>query len=406
MKRLSNKLFALTCVFVLSLFSGVANGTDENSNPLQYTLTANEQACECEKKAVTDVKIDLPIVQSALATQAVEDGLIEPRISKCQHHICEGDRCYILDNGSNDTTKTSEISITTSKAIECDCGEDGSCIIVERLAAPPSVGTLTFKHSAPKDSPDALSTGDLVPREMVKLLIKNAQLEAKLELTEQLMQAEISKLKTIAAIEMERSKLETDVARFEAQLEMAEQITTNLVERTELAAKLSSAQDWISTRTAMEANIGVAGVSLGVPVNANNPAMNYDEQLHYIHEDLANIRRQLPLLRQTPVPFAISGSIPSANTAPASTMPLHPYSFFNRFDAMATEAKAADSVKDVQQSSCSPSLRDKSTSTVSSDGNASDCPECRAETATESTPCDSGTVQTAKRLIDRLEDVK
>ncbi len=125
-------------------------------------------------------------------------------------------------------------------------------LILEQMAAPPGVKITTSEQPNLLDS----ASGSLVSREMVQLLVKNAELEAKLNATEKWTSVALEHAKAIAVLEKEKAKLEAEVATYRAQIDLVERYTNALVERAELAAKLESAQEWISNRTAMEIAAG------------------------------------------------------------------------------------------------------------------------------------------------------
>jgi hypothetical protein len=141
-------------------------------------------------------------------------------------------------------------------------------------------------------------------QEYFELRVLNAELVARLEMTQAILELQNHYSDQIVLLERQNAQLATEAAELRVKNELQEQMTASLIERTELAGKLSAAHDWISSRTAYEASLPVEVHPTAIVANPS-----YEETIANIQEDLSNLRRQLPLLKRTPVPFAVSSSI-------------------------------------------------------------------------------------------------
>ncbi len=166
-----------------------------------------------------------------------------------------------------------------------------------------------------------------IEQEYVELRVLNAELVARLELTQAILELQNHYTEQIVLLERQNAKLATEAAELRAKNELQEQLAASLIERTEVAGKLSAAHDWISSRTAYEASLPVQVHPVAMVAN-----QSYEETIADIQEDLSNLRRQLPLLQRSPVPFAVSSSIrtegryvpsklPPRNAEPCETTP-------------------------------------------------------------------------------------
>ncbi len=147
-----------------------------------------------------------------------------------------------------------------------------------------------------------------IEHECVELRVLNAELIARLEMTQAILELQNHYTDQIVSLERQNAKLAIESAELRVKNEVNEKITAGLIERTELSAKLTAAHDWISSRTAYEASI-----PLQVQPSAFVANPTYEETIAAIQEDISNLRRQLPLIKRTPVPFAVSNSISHEN---------------------------------------------------------------------------------------------
>ncbi len=122
---------------------------------------------------------------------------------------------------------------------------------------------------------------------VMNLLVDNARLSARLELTETLMAERQAAMEQIYALAEKNARLQTQIAVNEARQHATEQLTASLIDRTEWAMKM------VTMRT--------EGTTESCEVKESSAT------LKSIQEDLSNIRKQIALMkRQTPVPFAPS----------------------------------------------------------------------------------------------------
>ena len=253
----------------------------------QLSVSANEPACHREK-------ISTEVSKTPFRSIELPATLIS--------HKCDGDRCYVIeDEPTCDGHHNSSSTVTQLAAEELDA-------IFQSDSAPPVV-TSPLGHSRDNRSCASQPTTDSRPqvsieKAYVELRVMNSELVARLEMTQAILELQNHYTDQIVLLERQNAKLVAEAAELRVKNEVNEQLTAGLIERTELTAKLSSAHDWISSRTAYEATI---------PVQSHPSAFvahpSYDETIASIQEDLSNLRRQLPLLKRTPVPFAVSNSV-------------------------------------------------------------------------------------------------
>lgn len=212
--------------------------------------------------------------------------LVEEVIA-CGHRICTGNKCYEVKDEPvvGDDCSTSEIK------------EDEEPIMVVP-AAPPAPPAMFFTENH-EDQP---TRNNIINESLLKelnlnasaqaimnLLVDNARLSARLELTETLMAERQAAMEQIYSMAEKNARLQTQIAVNEARQHATEQLTASLIDRTEVAMKM------VATRadSAESSQSGEAKESTAT--------------LKAIQEDLSNIRKQIALMkRQAPVPFAPS----------------------------------------------------------------------------------------------------
>jgi hypothetical protein len=253
----------------LSLCTSLTLGIPQIFSADPAPIQANETACYRERVTTQDSKA--PIRSLSLPVTLVSH---ETRLDRCK---------WVDEEASCDGTTVAAVPCTVKSTTE------------EVLAAP-SVPPLDPKLT--------------VKQENVELRVLNAELVARLEMTQAILELQTHYTDQIVLLERQNAKLATEAAELRVKNEIQEQMTASLIERTELAGKLSAAHDWISSRTAYEASLPVQGAPTALVVNPS-----YEETIAGIQEDLSNLRRQLPLLKRTPVPFAFSSSIKADNTS-------------------------------------------------------------------------------------------
>ena len=217
-------------------------------------------------------------------------------------HKCDGDRCYIITDDASCGEAIASVTPNNQRA------SDNLNAIFESESAPPGASSplgrsLPGLSRIPQPLPEPLPQPNR-SNELIDLRVLNAELIARLEMTQAILEMQKSYTDQILLLERENGRLVAEKSELKAKSEVNEQLTASLIERTELQAKLTAAHDWISSRTAYEASIPV---QLNPTAFATNP--QYEEKIAAIQEDLSNLRRQLPLIKRTPVPFAISNTV-------------------------------------------------------------------------------------------------
>ncbi|MCY2983872.1 MAG: hypothetical protein NTY15_09570 [Planctomycetota bacterium] len=204
----------------------------------------------------------------------------------CGHRICSGNKCYDVKDEpvtGKACDKSEEANVVADEELEQ--------ILVLPLAPPPPPGVdiaLDGDGNAETEAASILRNSGLgnvsisLPvTTVVDLLVANTELSTRLEMTSQLMderQASMDKLQSLAH---RNATLATQLAVAEARNQMSDALTASVMERAELVVKLA-ALDSTSSKA---------------------PSTN---AVKTIQEDLSNIRRQIALLRRSPVPFAQS----------------------------------------------------------------------------------------------------
>jgi hypothetical protein len=208
----------------------------------------------------------------------------------CGHRICSGNKCYdvkdeAVSNTHCDTTCEGDSNATTV---------DDEPIMVVPMAppAPPNVNIASeptfWTESAEVPSMIAQSGLDQLQvsipvTQVIELLVAKTELSTRLEMTEQIMTERQVTHDRVQALADRNAKLATQLAVAETRQQLNDTLIASLVERTELALKLTSTDPKSLT--------------------ARDPSRTFQA----IQEDLSNIRRQIAILkRNQPVAFAPS----------------------------------------------------------------------------------------------------
>jgi hypothetical protein len=205
----------------------------------------------------------------------------------CGHRICLGNKCY---NVKDEVVVGDDCS--TSEAPES--GDEEEIMVVP--AAPPAPPPMYFTRDEPYKNGQEMLLDDSVLKELeitgaakvvMNLLVDNAKLSTRLELTETLMLERQAAMEQIYALVEKNARLQTQLAVNEAKQYAAEQLAASLIDKTEMAMRMVA----LRTDNSHEApHCGESSLTL-----------------KNIQEDLSNIRKQIGLMkRQSPVPFAPS----------------------------------------------------------------------------------------------------
>lgn len=143
--------------------------------------------------------------------------------------------------------------------------------------------------------------------EKTALRIRNVELEKELGSLREMVGMYRSFVGELEKFSKENTELRVKNAELKAKLEVTEALAAAQFEKSSSEHKLALANERLRRAKAGQPN-DPAVAARSTP-NQNG---NLAEAVQYLQEDLANIRRQLPLMRQSPIPFAVSHSIPSA----------------------------------------------------------------------------------------------
>ena len=227
----------------------------------------------------------------------------------CGHRICSGNKCYDV---KDEPVAGTACDINGNANVNVNVNENGEDeqILVLPMAppAPPGVDIALYGNGNNENESEAASilrnSGlgnvniSLPVTTVVDLLVAKSELSTRLEMTSQLMDERQQAMQQIQSLANRNATLATQLAVAEARNHMSEALTASVVDRAELAVKLASVE---SKSSKLQGSSNV---------------------VQTIQEDLSNIRRQIALLRRSPVPFAQSyvGMQPYVPTAqlPAS----------------------------------------------------------------------------------------
>jgi len=205
----------------------------------------------------------------------------------CGHRICSGNKCY-------DVKDEPVAGIACDKTGEADVNESAEEEQILELPmappAPPGENIAFDRNGNPETEAASIlrnsglgSVNISVPvTTVVDLLMAKTELSTRLEMTGQLMDERQTAMEQIQSLANRNAMLSTQLAVAEARNQMSDALTASVVERAELAIKLAAFD----------------------PKSAKLQGTN--SVVQSIQEDLSNIRRQIALLRKSPVPFAPS----------------------------------------------------------------------------------------------------
>ena len=225
----------------------------------------------------------------------------------CGHRICSGNKCYDVKDEPVAGTAC-DINGDANANVNAIGEEEPILVLPMAPPAPPGVDIALYGNGNNENESEAASilrnSGlgnvniSLPVTTVVDLLVAKTELSTRLEMTSQLMDERQQAMQQIQSLANRNATLSTQLAVAEARNHMSEALTASVVDRAELAIKLASVE---SKSAKLQGSSNV---------------------VQTIQEDLSNIRRQIALLRRSPVPFAQSyvGMQPYVPTAqlPAS----------------------------------------------------------------------------------------
>jgi hypothetical protein len=261
-------------------------GSRDNRNVIATICLENAAQDSIAAGGVSPAKSESgsPLTSKPLEFSTGFEKLVEEVIA-CGHRICTGNKCYEV---KDEPVVGDDCSTSENK-------EDEEPIMVVP-AAPPAPPPMYFTENEGGQSSTNSVVDEAVLKELdingpakvvMNLLVDNARLSARLELTETLMAERQAAMEQIYSLAEKNARLQTQIAVNEARQHATEQLTANLIDRTEVAMKL------VATRA--ESSV------------ENSESDESTVTLKAIQEDLSNIRKQIALMkRQAPVPFAPS----------------------------------------------------------------------------------------------------
>ena len=205
----------------------------------------------------------------------------------CGHRICSGNKCY-------DVKDEPVAGIACDKTGEANANESSEEEQILELPmappAPPGENIAFDRNGNPETEAASILRNSglgsvnisLPVTTVVDLLMAKTELSTRLEMTGQLMDERQSAMEQIQSLANRNATLSTQLAVAEARNQMSDALTASVVERAELAIKLAT----FDTKSAK--------------------LQGTNSVVQSIQEDLSNIRRQIALLRKSPVPFAPS----------------------------------------------------------------------------------------------------
>jgi hypothetical protein len=237
-----------------------------------------------------------PRTTARLAIHGVVPDLDLTPAKECGHKkICAGGKCYEVDE-------------TTVEGKTCDqsSGEvaEEAAPIESAPVAPPIPTSFQFTDMIPQErilyerglpdindmSFEALNetTVNVSASLLVKLLVENAETKTRLAMTQERIEEREAYLESYLALIERNSRLQTLVAALESRQQISDAVSANIADRLDATLQYSYPSD-------------------DSVASSEDEVVDDRSQFDTIQEDLANIRRQIALLkRNQPVPFAPS----------------------------------------------------------------------------------------------------
>ena len=223
----------------------------------------------------------------------------------CGHRICSGTKCYDV----KDEPVAGTACDKTGATIANECADEEQILELPMAPpAPPGESIAFDRNGIPETEAASILRNSglgsvsisLPVTTVVDLLMAKTELSTRLEMTGQLMDERQMAMEQIQSLANRNATLSTQLAVAEARNQMSDALTASVVERAELAIKLAS-YDTKSAKFQGTSNV-----------------------VQTIQEDLSNIRRQIALLRKSPVPFAPSyvGMQPLQPYVPTAQLPV------------------------------------------------------------------------------------
>ena len=205
----------------------------------------------------------------------------------CGHRICLGNKCIEVKD-----EPVAGTACDKTEGTKANDDSDDEPILVLPIAppAPPGFDVASIGNdNVESEAFSILRNSGLgnvnisVPvTTIVDLLVAKTELSTRLEMTGQLMDERQEAMQQIQSLANRNASLSTQLAVAEARNQMSDALTASVIDRAELAIRLAS----------IEPKSGKLQSSASV--------------VQTIQEDLSNIRRQIALLRKSPIPFAPS----------------------------------------------------------------------------------------------------
>lgn len=215
-------------------------------------------------------------------------GKIVDEVISCGHRICNGKQCVDV---SDETVKGDDC---TNKEVT----EEEQPILMVPVAppAPPEVSVANSGQEFVTDPIAAMLLHDKALEQteisvpvgtFVRLMMDRAEMTTRLEMNEQIAMERTAAMEQILALSDKNARLATQLAVAEVRQQYADSLAESMADKAENAMKLTS--------------------SFTTSPNTTGDADSQSPAMKAIQEDLANIRKQMSLLRRTqPVPFASS----------------------------------------------------------------------------------------------------
>lgn len=259
-----------------------------------------------------------PKVTARLAVHGVVPEIELPAIAVGHKKICAGGRCYEVDEA------TVEGKTCDQPKVE-ETAEDEP--IIAAPVPPPLPTSYQFADVPPTCEqgqyvePSSIMAEDFgfellnrsnvsVPAGvLVRLMVENTAAKTKLEMTQALMEERSAVMEHVMALMERNAQLQTQIAVMESRQHMSDAISANVAERLDAALRTTpqvESSEWTVEEATAEGR----------------------NQIDTIQEDLANIRRQIAIIkRNQPVPFAPSyvGTPAAATSNPWRTARVTPY---------------------------------------------------------------------------------
>ncbi len=291
-----------SCTDKTSADTTVADTTVADSTVADSTVADNAESSTSFAYWLGQMLTAKPKITARFAVYGVVPEMQLEEVVTCDHKICAGGKCYEVDDAEVEGKPCDE---KDTQAIEETLVEESEEPILEAPVAPPLPPSYQFTSTSPEttecDSLDsdpihrALQNTEVkIPASvLVSLLVTTTEASTRLQMTEELMAERAEFAEQVQKLAVQNAQLQSQLVMMEArqQIQAAEGLAFHAMAQADANATFTSVHGFVQSEGECS--------TVCVPEARS--------ELTAIQEDLANIRRQIALMkRQQPMPFAPS----------------------------------------------------------------------------------------------------